>query len=182
MPNVYIALIRGINVGKAKRVAMADLRRLVENLGYGDVRTLLNSGNVVFTTKRKAATSGIATKIEKALTNKTGISARVTVLDADELNQIAEENSLSEIADNPSRLQIAVPASPPDAALFKSLLERDWQDDALAVGGRAVYMWCPNGLLKSEIPPAVEKLFGEAVTTRNWKTLSKIHDLAQELS
>ena len=74
----YVALIRGINVGRAKRVAMADLRALVEGLGYGEVRTLLNSGNVVF--RVPAARSGdIAGRIEKAITARLRISARVIV-------------------------------------------------------------------------------------------------------
>src|SRR5204862_6684845 len=77
----YVALIRGINVGRAKRVAMADLRALVEDLGYGEVRTLLNSGNVVF--RVPAARRGdIPGRIEKAITAWLGVSTRVVVLSA----------------------------------------------------------------------------------------------------
>ena len=67
MAGRHVALLRGINVGTAKRVAMADLRALVEGLGYGDVSTLLNSGNVVFTVPAKAAKTSPATRIEQAL-------------------------------------------------------------------------------------------------------------------
>src|SRR2546430_842476 len=98
MTNRQVALIRGINVGRAKRVAMADLRALVEDLGYADVRTLLNSGNVVFTTRR-AAPSNAAARMEKALAARLAVSARVTVITAGELAAAVAENPLLDVAD-----------------------------------------------------------------------------------
>src|SRR5206468_3696698 len=88
----HIALIRGINVGRAKRIAMADLRALIEGLGYRNVRTLLNSGNVVFSDPR-SATRDRAQHIEKAMAAKLGISARVTVLSAAELAAAVRGNT-----------------------------------------------------------------------------------------
>src|SRR6187455_453211 len=99
----HVALLRGINVGTAKRVAMADLRELVEGLGFGDVRTLLNSGNVVFTAKGKAAVDAAA-RIEQGLTTRCGVSARVTVVSAAELAEAVARNPLGKLADDPSRL------------------------------------------------------------------------------
>jgi uncharacterized protein (DUF1697 family) len=84
---VCVALLRGINVGKAKRIAMADLRALIEGLGYTDVRTLLNSGNVVFSASR-GATAAIAAAIEKAIVARFGFSAAVVVVTAKELEAI----------------------------------------------------------------------------------------------
>ena len=110
MPTL-IALLRGINVGKAKRVAMADLRKLVEKLGYTDVRTLLNSGNVVFKSS-SSDTAKAAAAIEKALLDGTGVSARVLVVTAAELATAVKENPLLKVADNPSRLLVAVPRQP----------------------------------------------------------------------
>src|SRR5438445_10847766 len=89
--NRYVALFRGINVGRAKRIAMADLRALMEALGYRDVRTLLNSGNVVFTDPR-AARGDVAARIEKAVAERTGVSARITVLSAAELAAAPDAN------------------------------------------------------------------------------------------
>src|SRR5208282_2604106 len=85
---------------------MADLRALVEDLGYGDVRTLLNSGNVVFSAPRAGA--GAAARIEKALAAKLGVSARVTVITAAELAAAISNNPLLKIAHDPSRLLVAV--------------------------------------------------------------------------
>src|SRR6266498_779442 len=101
MTRKHVALIRGINVGRAKRVAMADLRKLVEDLGYGDVHTLLNSGNVVFTTA-DTDTVNSAVCIEEALSNRLGVSARVIVLTAEEVAAVVNDNPLVEVAADPS--------------------------------------------------------------------------------
>src|SRR5213593_3406061 len=99
MTNRQIALLRGINVGRAKRVAMADLRALVEGLGYADVRTLLNSGNVVFAATDGA--KGAAARIEKALAAKVKVTARVTVISAEELAMAVRANPLAKVATDP---------------------------------------------------------------------------------
>ena len=104
-------MLRGINVGRAKRLAMADLRALVEDLGYGDVRTLLNSGNIIFTVPSKKR-GNAATRIEKAIASQLGVSARVTVLTAAEVVAAVRDNPLSEVANNPSRLLVMVLADP----------------------------------------------------------------------
>ena len=84
---MHIALLRGINVGRAKRIAMADLRALVEQLGYRDVKTILNSGNIVYTADTSSAQAS-AKRIEKALLEKLGISSKITGLTAADLATI----------------------------------------------------------------------------------------------
>src|SRR5438034_8047019 len=113
MADRQIALIRGINVGRAKRVAMSELRALVEALGYGEVRTLLNSGNVVFTSPGPPA-GDAAARIEEALGARLGVSARVIVLTAGELAAVVANNPLLGVADDPSRLLVAVLGNPAD--------------------------------------------------------------------
>ena len=174
-----IALLRGINVGRAKRVAMADLRALVEGLGYGDVRTLLNSGNVVFTVPGTAK-GDVASRIEKAIETQLGVSSRVTVITAAELAAIVEENPLLEIADNPSRLLIAVLNDKADRTRLEPLLKEDWGPDALAVGQRVAYMWCAGGLLESRLADTIGRVLRDAVTTRNWATILKLHALTRD--
>ena len=173
-----IALLRGINVGRAKRIAMADLRALVEGLGYGDVRTLLNSGNIVFTVPGTAK-GDVASRIEKAIETQLGVSCRVTVITAAELAAIVEENPLLEIADDPSRLLIAVLNDKSDRTRLEPLLKQDWTPDALALGQRVAYMWCTGGLLESRLADAVGRLLRDAVTTRNWATILKLQALTK---
>jgi len=173
----YVALIRGINVGRAKRVAMSDLRALVEGLGYGEVRTLVNSGNVVF--RVPAARPGdIAGRIEKAITARLGISARVIVLSAADLAAVVAGNRLGPVAKDPSRLLVTVLKNPADRKRLVPLTRRDWAPEALSLGVRVAYLWCPEGMIASPLADAVFRLLGDAWTTRNWATLTKLHGLA----
>jgi uncharacterized protein (DUF1697 family) len=174
MSATHVALIRGINVGKAKRVSMADLKAAVEGLGYRDVRTLLNSGNVVFTARSKSAAA--AGRIEKALVDHTGVSARVTVLTADELAAAIAGNPLLPVAD-PTRLLLAVFNSAADRSRAQPLLKEDWSPEQLGVGPRVAYLWCPEGVLASRLPEAVSRELRDAVTMRNWATMLKLHAL-----
>jgi uncharacterized protein (DUF1697 family) len=172
----YVALLRGINVGTAKRISMADLRALVEGLGYSNVRTMLNSGNVVFTANATSS-DAVAAKIEKEIVKKLGISSRVTVLTGDEIVTIIKENPLLDVADNHSRLLISVITNPADMAKLKPLAKQDWGKEAIAIGKRVLYQWSPDGILASKFPIAVGRVVGEAVTSRNWATMMKLHAL-----
>ena len=179
MAVTYVGLLRGINVGNAKRVAMADLRALVEKLGYGDVRTLLNSGNIVFTGP-DAPPENAAARIEAALFRRLGVSARVTVLTAAELAAVAAANPLVDAAVTPSRLLVAVLASPADRSRLKPLLKQDWAPEALAIGARAAYLWCPDGVLASRVAKAVGRALSDNVTTRNWATVTRLLALSAD--
>jgi uncharacterized protein (DUF1697 family) len=179
LSTTYLALIRGINVGKAKRVGMAELREVVEDLGYRDVKTLLNSGNVVFTSPRGNAET-IAGQIEKGMAGTLGVSARVTVLTAKELAAIVAENSLKKVATDHSRLLVGVLNDPADRSKLAPLAKQDWGKEVLAIGSRAVYLWCPDGVLGGRLFETVNKALGDGVTTRNWATVLKLHALAEE--
>jgi len=176
LKGAHVALLRGINVGRAKRVAMADLRALVEDLGYSHVRTVLNSGNVVFTAR--AAAGNAAARIERALAAKLRISSRVTVLTADELAGIVTENPFPN-ADNASRFLVAVVNDPADLGKLDSLRKQGWGTEVLAVGKRAAYLWCPDGILAGKLIEAVSRALGDGVTTRNWATINKLHALTK---
>lgn len=172
-----MALLRGINVGRAKRVTMAELRIIGEQLGYGDVRTLLNSGNVVFTMPR-GARGNPGKHIEAALLERTGVSSRVTVLTAADLAGIIQGNPLGALVDNPSRMLVAVLADEASGTLVRPLLQQDWTPDALALGRRAAYLWCASGILASPLAERLARLLGDRATTRNWATMLKLHALA----
>jgi uncharacterized protein (DUF1697 family) len=169
-PDCFVALIRGINVGTAKRVSMADLKTAVERLGYGDVRTVLNSGNVVF---RGANGAHAARRIERAMETKVGVPARVVVLETREVEAIVAENPLVERATNFSRLMVAVPIDG-DVSILEPLLDEDWSPDVLALGRRAAYVWHPEGILESRLAKALLRTHGRALTVRNWATFTKL--------
>jgi uncharacterized protein (DUF1697 family) len=172
-----IALIRGINVGRAKRVAMADLRAMMEELGHRDCRTLLNSGNAVFTAAGRETPAKSAARLEQALASKLGVSARFVVLTAGDLATVIKENPLAKVAGDPTRFLVAFVQDPAALAVLKPLTKQDWKPEALAVGTRAAYLWCPTGILESRLIPAAGKALGDAATTRNWATVAKIQAL-----
>lgn len=177
MPASHVALIRGINVG-GKRVAMADLRTLAIDLGYTGVRTLLNSGNLLFSTRASAATA--AQRLETTMASALGVTARVMVLTRAEVAEIVAKNPLAKVATNPSRLLVTVLADPADRRRLTPLLRRRWNPDALALGRRVAYLWCPDSILESPLLAAVSKALGDRITSRNWGTMTKLHALLQQ--
>ena len=172
-PVMHIALLRGINVGKAKRIAMADLRDLCATLGYDDVKTLLNSGNVVFSAPRADAKA--AAKIEKAIAASHGFTSRVVVVTADQMNTIVEDNPFEEAESNPSRFLVTVLYDHADRTRLAALAKQDWGVERLAIGTHAVYSWCADGILESPSLVALNKVLGDAGTNRNWATIRKLH-------
>jgi uncharacterized protein (DUF1697 family) len=178
MAGTHVALLRGINVGRAKRVAMADLRALVEGLGYTNVRTLLNSGNVVFTASDEAP-DAIATRIQDALLSRLHVSARVMVITARSLAAVVAGNSLRDKIEDPSRFLVAFLARASDRSLLDGLAKQEWSPDALALGPQVAYLWCHDGMIASPLSGAVGRALGDAVTTRNWATVTKLHALTR---
>ena len=173
MSSTRVAFLRGINVGRAKRVSMPALKALVSSLGYGDVRTLLNSGNIVFSVP-KGAPRDAATHIEDAFNAEIGFSSRVTVLSPEDLAVVIDENPLLKVADNPSRLLVALLKDPGDRSKLAPLTRQDWGREALGVGSRAAYLWFPEGVTKSVLNEAVNRVLGDGVTSRNWATILKL--------
>jgi uncharacterized protein (DUF1697 family) len=177
MTGRWVALLRGINLGKARHVAMADLQAVIEDLGYAGVRTLARSGNVVFSAPGASAGSASA-RIEAALAEHLGIASRVTVLAATDLAAAVAANPLLDIASDPSRLLVAFPSDPGLLATLESLARRSWAPEALAIGESAAYVWCPEGVRASRALAAVNSALGDAVTARNWTTVTRLLALA----
>ncbi len=168
-----IALLRGVNVGRAKRIAMAELRSLFLELGHKDVRTLLNSGNVLFRCTRPN-TGKLALAIQSAIADAHGFSASVTVITAADLTAIVSENPLLHLAVDPARHLVAFVAHPRSLVPLRSLMKESWAPDALAIGSQAAYLWCAAGVLDSKLSQIFARRAGETVTTRNWATVLKL--------
>lgn len=167
-----IALWRGINVGKAKRLAMADLKTLLASLGATQVNTLLNSGNAVFDMPGRVS----ADRIRSAVHERLGVDAAVILKTAAEWAAIAAAPPLAG-ADDPSRLLVAITAS--DAALQAAAAIVTADGEQFVVTPHAAYLWCGNGILQSKAAVQLLKQLGDAGTTRNWATVQKLHALAQ---
>ena len=164
-----VALLRGINLGAKRRVAMADLRALLEELGYRDVRTVLNSGNVVMTGPSARA------ELERALAERFGMQIDVLLRTMDELRAVVEADPFGDIVTNPTRYFVVFLDDAPEAEKLAPLLAEDFSPDRLAANGRELYAWCPNGMRDSRLMKALGKpgLAGTA-TVRNWATVNKL--------
>lgn len=172
----YVALFRGINVGKAKRIAMADLRVLLTKLGFSDVQTLLNSGNAVFTGAREDP-ADLALRLRAAVAKKLGVDALVIIKSAADVAGILSGNTLEKLATDHSRLLVAMTNDGKALAALKPLAKAEWGAESVHVGKHAAYVWCANGILESKAAVALLKNLDETGTTRNWATLKKIHTL-----
>jgi uncharacterized protein (DUF1697 family) len=173
----HVALLRGINVGTAKRIAMHDLRGVMSGLGYTDVRTLLNSGNVVFTAPSRSGDP--SKRIQQEIEKRLGVSSRVTVLTAAELDVAVRGNTLLKVASHPSRLLVGALATRDDRTRLEPLTRKRWGLERLALGERVCYLWCPEGVIKSPLMKEVDRALGDSITSRNWSTIQKLHGLVQ---
>lgn len=171
-----IALLRGINVGRSNRLAMKDLRRLLEALGYSNVRTLLNSGNAVFDVSRPN-TSKLAAAIAQAIENSAGLTIGVVVLTQAELSKIVASNPLVSLATDPAKHLVGFVSASKKLARLVPLNETDWHSEVIEVGTKAAYLWCPNGVLESKLTKAIAKTMGVEITTRNWTTVLRLKAL-----
>jgi uncharacterized protein (DUF1697 family) len=169
----YVALLRGINLAGKRRVAMADLRTWLAELGYADVRTLLQSGNAVFRTAKRAAT--VERELEARLAERAGMSIDCVLRTADELRAVVDADPLGSVADNGSRYHVVFLRTAPRRP--------DFAPDAFApelfhLGEREVYFWTPDGLSNSALLPAFPTEKGGVATMRNWNTVTKLLALA----
>lgn len=175
----HVALFRGINVGKAKRIAMADLRALLGKLGYGDVRTLLNSGNAVFTADETPGAE-LAARIRTEVAKKLGVDALVIVKSAGEIASIIKGNALDTVVTDPSRLLVAMSNETRAIAALKKFAAKDWGRERVHVNRHAAYLWCADGILESKALSVLLTDLKDLGTTRNWATLNKLHALMGE--
>jgi uncharacterized protein (DUF1697 family) len=171
----FVALVRGINVGGHNRVAMQDLRRLCERLGLEDVKTLLQSGNVVFrSTDRDAAR--LEMRLEQETVKRLGVKQPFFVRTADEWAAIVKRNPFpDEATSDPGRLVAVLLREAPRPASVAALRAAIPGRERVEVLGREAYFVYPDGMGRSKLTPAlIEKHFGGAGTARNWNTVLKL--------
>jgi len=171
----YIALLRGINVGRAKRIAMADLRALAEGLGHGRVATLLNSGNLVFDSARRD-TVALRQELQRAIAAQLGVDCAVVLITAAALDAALAANPWPDAVSEPARFLLAFAEQ--ELAVALPLAAQDWAPDRLAVQGACAYLCCSSGILESPMAKAFARVAGTLSTSRNWATLLKLQALA----
>lgn len=170
-----IALLRGINLGPTRRVPMAELRDLLSSHGHEDVRTYVQSGNVVLTSD--LSPSELERALAEQIGERFGFEVPVVVRTRDELADVIDRNPMAHVAKEPKRLQVSFLSGKPDPAAVRELAAVTVEPERFAVSGREIYAWHPNGIAGSEL---AKMLAGRrlAATARNWNTVTKLLALA----
>ena len=171
----FVALLRGINVGKAKRIAMSELSELASSLGLTQVSTLLNSGNLIFQSTDSASPDELATRIASAIKKAKGFEVPVVVVAEADFREAIATNPLGEPAD-PSQFLVTFCQKPETLEGLRAASSLLRPDERFDVGKRAAYLDCPGGILESKLGEALLGKSGQRVTTRNWSTCLKIVD------
>ena len=174
----HVALLRGINIGPHKRVAMPALRALVEGLGHADVATYIASGNVVFTAG--TAESTLADDLEKEIADELGVACRVVTLSREELARVVADNPYPDEPD-PKRVHAIFLTGTAGQAAQKRLTEvqdklgEKVSRDEARILGRTLYLHTPDGFGRSELAKVLSRPGGPAEgTARNWATVTKL--------
>ncbi|MFJ6571092.1 DUF1697 domain-containing protein [Streptomyces sp. NPDC091292] len=176
----YAALLRGINVG-GRRLPMADLRGLLEGLGYGDVRTYLQSGNAVFTSAGRDE-QGIADDLADALAEHCGFRVDVLVRGHAYLRAVADACPFPAAELEGRQLHVTYLSEPLDADRFAHLDQDAYLPEAFRLGDRALYLYTPDGLGRSKLAEALAKpgpYRGAIATSRNWNTVVKLVEMTR---
>jgi uncharacterized protein (DUF1697 family) len=179
MTTTYAALLRGINVGGAKKVPMAELRTLMEGLGYGDVRTYLQSGNAVFSSGRGDEDS-LAEELSGAIEKHFGFGVGVLVRDHGYLKAVREACPFPAAELEAKQMHITYFSEPVDEGRFASVEPASFLPEEFRLGDRVLYLYAPDGLGRSKLAVALAKpgvVKGVLATTRNWNTVVKLEEL-----
>lgn len=170
----YAALLRAVNLGGDRKVAMADLRNLLAGLGYDDVSTYVQSGNAVFTGPGQPAAE-LEQTIAAAIADELGVRCVVMIRTATDLAEAVSANPLGAEPDNPSRYFVAFLGAQPERAAVTELTTRSFEPERVWVSGSHAYLWLPDGIGRAKLSNnTVEKWLGVAATTRNWNTVKKL--------
>ncbi|MCM2576908.1 DUF1697 domain-containing protein [Streptomyces meridianus] len=174
----YAAFLRGVNVGGHNKVPMAALRDLLSGLGYADVRTLLQSGNAVFTSTGTDA-SAIALELERAVADRFGFDVRCTVRTAAELRAVADRCPFRPDGHDPAKLTVTFLAGPADPTTWDRIDPAAYGPDEFRLGEREIYAYTPGGLGRSKLMPVIDRTGRNlGATTRNWNTVTKLIAMA----
>ncbi|MBV9606555.1 MAG: DUF1697 domain-containing protein [Solirubrobacterales bacterium] len=172
-----ILLLRGINLGPHKRVAMPELRAALTEAGFADVRTYVQSGNVVLASR--ASPAKVGAEAERVIAERFGFDVDVIVRTADELADVVARNPLADVAVDPKRYQVSFLDAEPDPAALEKIAALKAEPERLVAIGRELYAWHPDGIGRSKM---WNKLAGAGLgvraTARNWTTVTTLLEMA----
>jgi len=170
--SVYVGLLRGVNVGGKNKLPMADLRSLCEHLGWSNVRTFIQSGNVIFTSENAPKALLLEVAIEERFAMKTNVLLRT----ASDLVRAVKRSPFAEA--ERAYVHVAFVSKNVSETVVTSLDHERFTPDKFAVIGSEVYLYLPNGVGQSKLPAYLVRQLKVPVTIRNWNTVNKLAELA----
>jgi uncharacterized protein (DUF1697 family) len=180
---VYIALLRGINIGPHKRMKMEKLRASCEALGFAGVKTYIQSGNVIFEAP-KLSPAALSKKVGECIVKDFGFSCEIISRSREEMKTIISGNPfMQEPGIDPSKLHVVFLSQRPSAAALKKLQELTLAPDRVSSGDKEIYFYFPNGVSGSSLwKHPLDRVTGVAGTMRNWKTVTTLYQMATEVA
>jgi uncharacterized protein (DUF1697 family) len=176
-PTRYVALLRGINVGKARQIGMPRLAEVLTAGGHANVRTHLRSGNVVLDSA--LAEAELVADLEKAIEKEFGFAVPVVVRTGAELEKVIASDPFAELATDPARYLVTFLPEPPSRAAVAGLPPVEDGGGEYLVRGRELYLWLPDGIANTPLAAwKWDRLLGVAGTGRNWNTVTKLGELS----
>lgn len=179
---VFISLLRGINVSGQKRIRMEELLNLYESLGFTNVTTYIQSGNVVFGTGGED-TTGLAPRIESAIEQAFGFSVVVFNRQSADFQRILAGNPfLIDRQEDPAKLHVTFLYHPPDAARLEELVVPPGETAEFVLGEQEIFLYYPDGYGRTKFSNnTIERKLALPATTRNWNTVRALYDLAAKI-
>jgi len=177
---VWIALLRGINVGGHRKMPMADLRKLAGEIGLEDPATYLQSGNLVFRSPEEKRPA-IEAPLAGAVTRRFGFDVDIVARSLPDWEKAIAANPFPEAAGQPKTLHASFLARPAEAGAHERLAAFPRQDERFEIVGDTLYLLTPSGIGRSKFAAAAERLLGAPATARNWNSVLRIAELARAL-
>ena len=171
----YIVLLRGINVGKNRKLPMADLRSICESVGCSGVSTYIQSGNVVLDSPLTA--DALISRLEPAIHAEVGFTPRVVVRRPAELAKLLTDHPFPDADED--HLHVGFMSAAPPKSAVAGLADVDYAPEAFEIKGKELYLYLPNGLGRSKLAAVpFERRLDVAITIRNWRTVTRLHEMA----
>jgi len=172
----YLSILRGINVSGQKMIKMADLKALYEAMGFKNITTYIQSGNVIFESKNH---KNMAAAIEQKIKEQYGFDVPVIIRNIDEIKAVIEQNPfLKDKKTEPDKLHVTYLSDVPTEEAVTKAMNYDYTPDSFVIKGKEVYVYCPNGYGNTKLNNTFfENKLKVKATTRNWKTTNKLFDI-----
>ena len=175
----YISILRGINVGGHRKILMTDLRKMYEQLGFSQVKSYIQSGNVVFESDKNMNSYELESLLEKSIKETFGHEVPVMIRTSEEWRKDIEANPFFNVEANTDQLFITFLSQIPSSTFKEELSNMDFSPDRLEIIDKCVYLYCERKYHETKMTHSlIEKKLQVKATARNWKTIMKLKEMS----